>query len=844
MRNFKISRFLLLAALCAALMCFSAFAAGVVYVADGGSGNGLSASAPVGTLTDAYNALGDDGGTVVVCGVCTVSAKFVEPEHSGNVIVTSKYGKTDYAESNGAAIDFYASYILTGDTTFENITLRSFGSYKGIMGRAHAVTIGEGVVSEKGEDCTYLTLIGGSESSYKNKTGNVVINSGTWQRVRGGTVKSGSTDYDVNITINGGTFQETVILASATASGNCSHTGNVTAVINGGTFNAGVVLSSASLEAGCTHSGDVDVTINGGTFNGVYGTAHLLDTDTFSGDISLTVNGGTFYQNIALSSTGKGTHNCTFDVALNGGEYQHIHEINGGCGLSGNIASSLAYGGAVDITAAENGKITFTNYQRVNADPFMFYHEGYYYYTATGGTGISLIKVRNISDVKFAKSTRILSSENYTDYWSPEIHYFSAEEIGEENAGWYMFVGAKEKDAAGTVASNQRQYVVKCLDGDNLLGRWGDPVTGEVNVLRKMMFTNGGYNEDELCGGSSPIRINGQVYLTFISEEGRGTNNFYQTVNITTFETPWNITGTPVEICRPEYDWEKHGSGGGYPAVVEGASAVYAPTGEVYLMYTGSGYWTSWYALGYLKLVGDNPLDKTSWQKNPTPVLQREETITDDSITGCGHGSYFTDRDGQMWVCYHGYFGNREDPSHDHIRYSFLEPIYVTADGVSIGNGSGHPAPLDTVYTINADNTSILDRASGFNTAKATAVSDIENGVTINFGPVEGAATYIVRRDDPKTGKLLYGATTVASCTDTEATPGVHTYYVMANTRGNNDISSDSVTVIARNNLRFKDVNGDGKFSVVDMLTVLRDFVNGNKNEATLIDIIQMLKCI
>jgi hypothetical protein len=56
----------------------------------------------------------------------------------------------------------------------------------------------------------------------KNKTANIVINSGIWQRVRGGTTKTGSTNYNINITVNGGTFREGVVLSSAAASAVCS----------------------------------------------------------------------------------------------------------------------------------------------------------------------------------------------------------------------------------------------------------------------------------------------------------------------------------------------------------------------------------------------------------------------------------------------------------------------------------------------------------------------------------------------------------------------------------------------------------------------------------------------
>ena len=62
--------FILASIILGLLMCFASFAAdSVVYVADGGIGDGSSATTPVGTLDAAYAALGDNGGTVVVVGM-------------------------------------------------------------------------------------------------------------------------------------------------------------------------------------------------------------------------------------------------------------------------------------------------------------------------------------------------------------------------------------------------------------------------------------------------------------------------------------------------------------------------------------------------------------------------------------------------------------------------------------------------------------------------------------------------------------------------------------------------------------------------------------------------------
>ncbi len=808
----------------AAILCVCAFAdENVVYVSDGASGTGTSALDPVGTITDAYNALGTEGGTVVVCGTYTITEQLVVPSHTGKVTVTSVYGGTDYTVTSGAVIDLYANLVLSGPTEFNNIkiccranTPNSY-TYSGILGRANNVVLGDGIICDKDENSnTYPSFIGGSSAVYNNKTATVVINSGTWQRVRGGANKGGASNYNVNITFNGGTYLEKLILASCAVTGDNSHAGNINATVNGGTFYGGICLTS-----------------------------FLSDSDVYSGNAAVTVNGGKIYGPLSVAYSKIGIYNGKYTLEINGGEFAHVTEICGADALGGSMKSTITYSEDIELDAAETGKITFTNYlRRNNPDPFMFTYDGNYYYTATGNTTVSLIQTANISDIKDVPARVILSPENYTDLWSPEIHYFSADEVGAANEGWYMFVGAKEKDASGSVASNQRQYVVKCLDGDNLLGSWGDPVTGEKNVLRKMTFSVGGYNEDSLCGGTSVIRINGQAYLTFVSEKGRGTSAFHQTINITTFENPWTITGTPVEICRPDYDWEKGGYGSGYndegefvwwPQVVEGASAVYSPTtDDIYLMYTGSGYWTVDYALGYLSFLGGDPLDAANWKKCPYPVLRRENTLTESTVNGSGHGSYFTDTDGQMWVAYHGYIG--VDTSSK--RFSFVEPIFASEYGVYIGNATGNPAPIDTEYEVNVNPKSIAQKLSGFDVFTVNHNNDINSGVKLRFNPIDDATIYVVRRD----GKQIYSGQAL-SYVDAEATPGAHTYLVQALKRGT-VLSSATFSEVARNNLRFKDVNGDGVFSVVDMLTVLVDFLDYNENESTLRDIIQMLKCI
>ncbi len=646
-----------------------------VYLADGGTGDGSSAASPADDLNQAITLLGTSG-TIVVCGTYTIANNYTIRAHTGKITLTSYDYISDF-RTEGACISLGADLTLGGETVFENLNFRAPAAAV-IYAKGYALTIGDGVETELTNSNTgYIGLVGGHNTLLNSYTTNLTINSGSWGAVRGGynSTKLIAQDIHTRLTINGGTFHSYIAAGSR---GNTS--GTVDMMITGGTFYGGVFGLYEESGAGYNLRYDISISIAGGDFHCAIAPAKSLYTELHG----------------------------TYTLNLNGGSFLHLTDLRGSEDFAGDMTSVLNVGAHVDLDKEETGELTFTNPIRANnADPYLFYYDGFYYYTRTGSTSISLVKAANLADIKTAIAYPILQPTEGQNLWSPEIHYFSPEEVGEENAGWYMFIAFDD----GTTA-NQRQHVVKCLDGDNLLGRWGDPVTGEVNKPRHVDFVDApSYNVDQLGGGISVIRINGKTYLTFISEEGRGTSDFHQTVNICRFENPWTIVGQPTMICEPEYSWEMGGygqdssTGAWYPKVVEGAAAVYGDNGEVYLMYTGSGYWTIYYQLGYLKFLGGDPMDAKNWQKNPNSIFSLSDTIN-----GCGHGSYMTDPFGTKWIAYHAYIG--KDTSSK--RSAFFEPYYVTANGVSIGNGSGHPAPLETEYTVPVNPMAVREKISGF----------------------------------------------------------------------------------------------------------------------------------
>ena len=214
------------------------------------------------------------------------------------------------------------------------------------------------------------------------------------------------------------------------------------------------------------------------------------------------------------------------------------------------------------------------------------------------------------------------------------------------------------------------------------------------------------YQDIEWAIGQSILRANGNTYMTWTGERGRGTAEHHQTLNIAKLVNPYTIEGDGNVICVAEYDWETKGyaynaeTGASYPKVVEGATAVYGDNGEIMIIYSASGYWTNYYCLATMILKdGADPLLKASWIKATEPIFQRQ-----NGVFGPGHAAYTTDAAGNRWMIYHAYLDfNRTN------RYVFIQPWTLTTVDMN-----GGPYSQNTTFTIINNQSSIVDAISGF----------------------------------------------------------------------------------------------------------------------------------
>ena len=362
-------------ALIAALLCF-AVSAKTVYVADGGSGDGASESAPLGNFQSAVDALGGEGGTIVLVGD-TTRAGITFPEQSGDVTVTAKNG---------------AKMLINGRTTLgknTNANTFTFDMPIDIATDAACSFVGNfnSVVFTKNFT---VTCSGGSNASFSYYGGIICDTENNAPAI---------TELPYSITVNGGTFTrfECGNYRTESVTGSSSIVGSIaapiTVTVNGGTFGPSGDYSEAlkpnndtngfSLSGMSILADGGSLTINGGTFNmpiylsgrkgQISSTATYVSTLTASdrkyyavdGDISLTITGGTFNGGAVVA----GYMETAFSQLVRGNV---TVEITGGTFKSGTVFDATqvkAYDGEnkiASITYPENLGITVKRFDKVN----------------------------------------------------------------------------------------------------------------------------------------------------------------------------------------------------------------------------------------------------------------------------------------------------------------------------------------------------------------------------------------------------------------------------------------------------------------------------------------------
>lgn len=276
---------------------------------------------------------------------------------------------------------------------------------------------------------------------------------------------------------------------------------------------------------------------------------------------------------------------------------------------------------------------TFTNpLLPSGADPWVIYHNGYYYYTNSTQNNLVIWKTKNMAQLASAEKKTIWIPPANTLYskelWAPELHYI--------NHKWYMYFAADDGDN-----NHHRLYVLENASPDPLKGEW--TFKGKV-----------GDDTDKWAIDGSVFEHSGRLYMIWAGWEGD--ENGQQDIYIAKMKNPWTIAGKRSKISSPLYDWEKYGDLGKdskppHVNVNEGPE-ILKHGNKLFLIYSASGCWTDFYALGMLTASANSDLlNVRSWKKSAKPVFKK--SVKND-VYAPGHNSFFKSPDGREdWILYH-----------------------------------------------------------------------------------------------------------------------------------------------------------------------------------------------
>ena len=276
-------------------------------------------------------------------------------------------------------------------------------------------------------------------------------------------------------------------------------------------------------------------------------------------------------------------------------------------------------------------------------DPWVYLHEGSYYYCYSRGRGISVAKMSSLHTL-VPKGTAVFDPPKWTEYseelWAPELHYLNGE--------WYIYVAASDG-----YSSNHRMFVLK---GTSDNPRAPYEMVGQITDPSNKWAIDG-----------TVMELNGELYFLWSGWEGDkdGRQNLY----IAHMSDPCTIDSQRVMISTPEHNWETVE----WPDVNEGPT-VLQHGGKTFVVYSASGSWGDYYCLGMLTLTGEDPMDPSSWTKESRPVFTRRT----DVCYGPGHCSFSTAVDGSVWMIYHG---NQVSDTGWEGRSVWISPVTFDEDG-------------------------------------------------------------------------------------------------------------------------------------------------------------------
>ncbi len=311
-------------------------------------------------------------------------------------------------------------------------------------------------------------------------------------------------------------------------------------------------------------------------------------------------------------------------------------------------------------------------------DPWVIWHDGFYYYMNTTGKNLIIRKTCHIANLKAAEKRIVWTPPAGGPYsygiWAPELHFFAGR--------WYIYFSGD----AGTNQSH-RVWVLENPSPDPLQGEW--TMKGKIATP-----------SDKWAIDGSAFENHGQLY--FIWSGWKGDVNGTQNIYIAKLRNPWTVEGDRVRISTPDHPWEKIGdryldrNSNENPGAneleplhidVNEGPEILQHADKIFLIYSASACWTNYYELGMLSASASSDLlNPASWKKSPVPVFWESPQAY---AYGTGHNGFFRSPDGkQDWIIYHA--NSQSNQGCGAERSPRAQPFTWNADGTP---NFGRPVP-------------------------------------------------------------------------------------------------------------------------------------------------------
>lgn len=293
------------------------------------------------------------------------------------------------------------------------------------------------------------------------------------------------------------------------------------------------------------------------------------------------------------------------------------------------------------------------------ADPFIQYHQGYYYFIASVPEydRLEIRRAATLDGLRDAEAVVVWrkpeSGPMSQLIWAPELHAI--------DGCWVIYFAAThthDLDALGMF--QHRMFALVCNDAEPLSGRWEEK--GQVQTPF-----------DTFCLDATTFRHQGKQWYLWAQKapDINGNSNLY----LAELENPWTLKGQPVMLSKPELAWECRGFW------VNEGPAVITHGNRLFVSYSASATDEN-YCIGLLWIdIDADPLNAANWHKSPQPVFT---TSHEHRQFGPGHNSFTQTPEGEDVLVYHArnYTEIEGDPLYDPNRHTRLKILNWRADGM------------------------------------------------------------------------------------------------------------------------------------------------------------------